>query len=142
MAVAPASRGTGKVVETVTSLTGVRVLIVDDEPDIRDILAEALRLAGAAVRAAPSARGALAVLDVDPADVIVTDLAMPREDGYWLLAEIRRRHPGRAVIALTGHLADHQRPVTLGAGFTDMLTKPVEFEALRAAVARAASRRR
>ena len=71
-------------------LKGVAVLLVDDDPDIRELMALMLSVCGAAVRTVASARGAVVACDEHAPDVIVSDLSMPQDDGYTLLQAIRR----------------------------------------------------
>ena len=83
------------------------------------------------------------VTQVSP-DVILTDIAMPGEDGYWLLSEIRRHADGGVsglpVVAATAYGRDHSRARVLAAGFLDHLPKPVEPEVLWRAIAAAVGR--
>ena len=72
------------------NLAGIRVLVVDDNIDSLDVFTTVLRQLGAVVGTARSARDALATIATVHADVIVSDLAMPHEDGLWLLGQLRR----------------------------------------------------
>jgi CheY-like chemotaxis protein len=125
-------------------LVGVRVLVVDDDPDTTDLFAAALAACGADVVTATSAAEALRALAARAPDVVVTDIAMPGADGYWLLREIRQLEDARAralpVLAVTAFGREHFRARVLAAGFVDRLEKPVDPEALCAAVARASGR--
>jgi CheY-like chemotaxis protein len=125
-------------------LNGVRVLVVDDDEDTAELFAAALGACGGDVVAATSAREAMRILDVRAHDVVVTDLAMPGADGYWLLREIRQSADERTravpVLAVTAFGREHVRSRTLAAGFVDHLEKPIDPEALCAAVARAVGR--
>ena len=96
------------------------------------------------VTAAATARDGMKVLGQMPPDVILTDLAMPNEDGYWLLEQVRR-HPhdavrGVPVVAATAYTREHSRARTLAAGFVDYLQKPLDPESLCRAIARAVGR--
>jgi signal transduction histidine kinase/CheY-like chemotaxis protein len=119
-------------------LQGIHVLVVDDDPSTLDMLSEALHIGGAQVTSASSARGALECLDMAPPDVIVSDIAMPGEDGLWLIQQVRAR-PGRTAgtpaVALTAlaRKEDHMR--ALEAGFQKHMAKPVRLEDLQHAVA-------
>jgi CheY-like chemotaxis protein len=119
------------------NLTGKGVLLVDDDPDTRELMALMLTTCGAAVRTVATARGAVVACDEDTPDVIVSDLSMPDNDGYSLLRAIRTRPAcaGVPVIAVTGH-GDH-RHLALAAGFSDLLVKPVAREELCDSVAHA-----
>jgi CheY-like chemotaxis protein len=125
-------------------LDGVRVLVVDDDADTAEVFAAALGACGAEVVVATSARDALRVLAARAVDVVVSDIAMPGADGYWLLREIRRSADARTravpVLAATAFGREHAPGRTLAAGFVDHLEKPVDPEALCVAVARAVAR--
>ncbi len=121
------------------ALDGVRVLLVDDEPDAREMMAAALETCGATVVAAASARDALSALDRAPVDVLLADIAMPEQDGYELIREIRlaRTSPASSVpaAAVTAHARDDERQRALDAGFQMHLAKPVDPATLARAVA-------
>jgi CheY-like chemotaxis protein len=120
-----------------TGLIGLKVLVVDDDPDALVLLTALLRLCGAAVRPVRSASETLDALQVWTPDVLLIDLVMPHEDGYALLAEVRQR-PGRVgrlgAIAITGYPADEQQERVLTAGFARLLTKPIDILELVAAL--------
>jgi|SRR6267143_1894964 len=104
-------------------LTGIRVLLVEDHDDSREMLALSLTEGGAVVVAAATARDAL--VDVPNADVVVTDLVMPNNDGIWLLNEINALPRPVPVIVLSGvHESQHLRLRT--APFIRKLLKPVD----------------
>ena len=125
-------------------LNGVRVLVVDDDRDSAELFEMALRVCGAEVRAFNSATAALSVCAVSPPDVVVTDLAMPGADGYWLVRQIRQLPDERArsvpVLAVTAFGREHVRARALAAGFVEHLVKPIDPEDLCLAVARALGR--
>jgi two-component system phosphate regulon response regulator OmpR len=102
-------------------LTGVRVLVVEDHEDSRDILQQVLIHEGALVSTAASAREALAKIGV--VDVVVTDVAMPGEGGLWLSAQIEQSPHGLPVIAVTGFADDDD---VAGASFARVLRKPID----------------
>jgi two-component system, NarL family, capsular synthesis sensor histidine kinase RcsC len=104
-------------------LAGVRVLVVEDHDDSRDMLEQILAHVGAVVIASPSADEALAYLD--RVDVVITDIAMPTHDGFWLLREIERRHPAMPVIAVSGY-SDLQEKALREATFARVLRKPLD----------------
>jgi CheY-like chemotaxis protein len=114
-------------------LVGLHVLVVDDDDDTRDILQQVLRHEGALVTTASSAREALASIAV--ADVIVTDLSMPGEDGLWLLAQVEQT-PRRVPVIVVSGFGDYYN--LSGAKFARVLRKPVDpwrlCEAIRAVV--------
>ncbi len=126
-------------------LAGVSVLVVDDEPDAREVLAELLALRHASVAVASSAAEALASIERTRPDVLVSDIAMPGEDGYALIDKVRRLEasrggPGLPAIALSALARDEDRERTISAGFQMHVTKPVEADVLVAAIARLAGR--
>lgn len=109
---------------------GVHVLVVDDDDDARQLLRTVLGYCGALVTVTASAREALSVMARVTPDALVTDIAMPEEDGYWLIRELRALPATRGgaipVIALTAHGAAHGPDRTLGAGFQAHLRKPID----------------
>src|SRR5215813_7458799 len=122
-------------------LHGVRVLVVDDEEDTVDLFAAALAACGAEVVTATSAPEALGLVTLRSPAVVVSDIAMPGTDGYWLVHEIQQLADERLrkipVIAVTAFARHHMRAESLAAGFVDHLEKPVDPAALCRAVARA-----
>ena len=124
-------------------LEGVRVVVVDDEEGPRTFFQEALQLEGAQVTAVSSAREALAAIERDLPDVLVSDIMMPDEDGYWLMAAVTALRIARGrpkALALTGDSRRHSRLRVVNAGFHAHLSKPIGVEALCEAVARLAGR--
>jgi PAS domain S-box-containing protein len=117
-------------------LAGVRVLIVDDEADVRDFLATALMLAGAEVASAASVTEAQARLAAGTPDVVLSDLAMPDCDGYTFLRELRAAGRTMPVIALTALASATDRQRALTAGFDVHLAKPAEPPVLIATILR------
>jgi CheY-like chemotaxis protein len=134
-----------------TDLGGLRVLLVDDEPDAREVIGEILRRCGAVVTTAGSAREALGMMAMAGAggaggvDVLVSDIAMPEEDGYYLIRELRGRAPDEGgttpAVALTAYAREEDRQRALAAGFQSHLAKPVEPCDLAAAIAQLAPER-
>ena len=120
-------------------LGGVRVLVVDDQPDILAFLEETLRQSGAVVEARTTARDALAALGAWLPDVLVSDIAMPGEDGYWLIDRVRAlpRKAGGATlaVALTAYVRVEEQMRVLGAGFQHYVSKPIDPAELEAVVA-------
>jgi signal transduction histidine kinase/CheY-like chemotaxis protein len=121
------------------ALDGVRVLVVDDERDARDVMTTVLESHNAEVVAAASAEEALAALADATPDVLVCDIGMPGEDGYALIRKIRGReteHGGRLpAAALTAYTRFEDRTRALLAGFQIHLPKPIEPDELVAVVA-------
>jgi CheY-like chemotaxis protein/two-component sensor histidine kinase len=125
------------------TLEGLRVLVVDDESDARDALALVLERCGASVTVAASAPEALAAWQRESHDVLLSDIAMPGEDGYSLIRKIATsRSDARPLpaAAVTAYATTEDRQRALEAGYRDHLTKPVDPGALVATVARLAGR--
>jgi PAS domain S-box-containing protein len=119
-------------------LDGVRVLLVDDEPDSNEAVRVLLDRCGAEVRVAGSAAHAYEILSRWHPNVVVTDIGMPGEDGYAFLARVRARQDDSAqvpAIALTAFASADDRVRLLSAGFRLHLAKPVEPGELTAAIA-------
>ena len=117
------------------TLSDTRVLVVEDDTDSRNAMTETLAAAGASVTAAATAGDALAALAAQRFDVVVSDLAMPQQSGFWLITKVRQLYPDHPipVLAVTGHPfpADGVRR----AGFDDVLQKPPDPDVLVARVA-------
>jgi signal transduction histidine kinase/ActR/RegA family two-component response regulator len=127
-------------------LDRVRVLLVDDEPNANEAVQALLDSCGAEVRVAGSAAQALQMLDVWKPDVLISDIAMPEEDGYVLIKKIRARGVDQSgnipAAALTAYATTDDRVSILAAGFQMYLAKPAEPSELIAVVASLAARRR
>ena len=123
----------------VASLDGVQVLVVDDEPDARDLLMAVLTQAGAEARAAASADEGLALVQESLPHVLVSDLGMPDVDGYTMMKHIRLLAPERGgavpAIALSAYTRLEDRARALAVGFHRHIAKPVSPDALITAVA-------
>ena len=81
---------------------GLRVLVIDDEPDLLALLSVTLRLEGFHVRTAASAQSGLDALKQEPAEVLITDIIMPSKSGIDVIAEVRALYPSTRVIAISG----------------------------------------
>jgi signal transduction histidine kinase/ActR/RegA family two-component response regulator len=125
-------------------LNGVRVLVVDDEADAREVLGVMLRRCSADVRIAASVAEAFALLPQWRPDVLVSDIGMPGEDGYALIRKLRLLPPeqgGRIpALALTAHASTQDRDRALAAGYQNHLAKPIKGAMLASAVAALVSR--
>jgi len=110
-------------------LDGLRLLVVDDDRDAREVLEEALTGAGCSVRAADSAAQGLEVVQSFRPHVIVSDVGMPNEDGYSFMRHVRelgaRQGGDVPSIALTGYARQGDRTLAIAAGFTAHVAKPV-----------------
>jgi signal transduction histidine kinase len=120
-------------------LAGLRILVVDDDADGRDMLAELLTMAGAQISTADSAATALAALEEDPPDVLVSDIGMPDEDGLQLIRQLRQRGcDGSArvpAVAVTAYARGQDRASALRAGFNAHVSKPIDMHELIAVIA-------
>lgn len=116
-------------------LNGFSLLVVEDDRDSREAIRETLEASGASVKTASSASEALAALAARDYDLVVSDLAMPDQSGFWLISKIRqvfhRRHV--PVIAVTGHPFPFEG--VRRAGFDDVMQKPPDPDRLCAAIA-------
>ena len=121
------------------NLAGVRVVIVDDDHDARELVTEVLRSRGAEVSAVASADECLAALDRQVPDILLSDIAMPGHDGVELMRRVRERPAssgGRVpAIALTAYAREEDRDRSIAAGFQVHLSKPVDLAALLTTVA-------
>ncbi|BAU10271.1 multi-sensor hybrid histidine kinase [Leptolyngbya sp. NIES-3755] len=108
-------------------LTGIRILTVDDEPDMLDLIRFVLEDFGAEVQAVTSAAAALDCLSQFKPDILISDLAMPGGDGYELVQQAKLYSEGQIpAIALTAYASSTYRERSQLAGFQQHLTKPVE----------------
>jgi hypothetical protein len=115
-------------------LYGLKILVVDDDQDTRDLLEWVLRRVGAEVVAVGSAQAAMEALEQDRPHILVSDIAMPEEDGLSLMRRIRALPPERGgripAVALTAHSMVQDRLHSLRAGFQSHVPKPVVPEEL------------
>ncbi|WP_254513256.1 PAS domain S-box protein [Anatilimnocola floriformis] len=122
------------------NLAGVRVMVVDDEPDARDLARRILKECQAEVTVAKNGREALHMLRISPPDVLVSDIGMPELDGYELLRRARAAGCQTPAAALTAFARAEDRAQALEAGFQTHLTKPIEARDLVTAVAQLVGR--
>jgi CheY-like chemotaxis protein len=117
----------------------VRALVVDDEPEARELLGLFLQQCGAEVRSCASAAEALAAIADGPPDVLVSDIGLPGVDGYDLMKRVRALGPDRGgaipAVAVTGHMRREDRLRALAAGFQMHVPKPVNPDELTLVVA-------
>ena len=128
------------------SLRGVRVLIVDDEADARELMRMILRSSGADVTAAANAEEALEQVEQWRPDILVSDIGLPGDDGYVLIQKLRQRQGdyGRSMpaLAVTAYARAEDRTRALSAGFQLHVAKPLEPADFVAAIARLVSKDR
>jgi CheY-like chemotaxis protein len=131
--------------ETASRLPGVKILIVDDEPDARHLLTTLLERMGASVVKAASADEALRQLERERPDLLISDIEMPGCDGYDLIRRVRALPPGRGgaipAAALTAYARSEDRLRALVAGFNVHIAKPVQPAELAAVAMGLAARR-
>jgi CheY-like chemotaxis protein len=126
-------------VKKATDLTGLRVLVVDDEADMRALASFVLTQAGAEVAVATSAMQVLSQLNQSVPDLLLCDIGMPEMDGYALIQQLRKRRHDQGgnlpAIALTAYAGEINQQQALAAGFQLHLTKPIEPDQLVGAIA-------
>ncbi|HKY06184.1 MAG TPA: ATP-binding protein, partial [Blastocatellia bacterium] len=128
-----------------TPLDGLRLVLVEDEPDAREVVKIMLEQYGAAVTVAASATEGLQLLEQIQPDVLISDIEMREEDGYSLIRRVRALEGGQGAtpaIALTAHARAEDRLRALAAGFNAHVAKPVELVELTRVIASVARRRR
>jgi len=120
-------------------LKDLRILVVEDDPDTRDLLKTIIERCGAIVRTAASSNAALAEIAQGIPDVLISDIGMAGENGYELIKKVRSLEPERGgrvpAVALTAYAAAADRRRALLAGFQTHLAKPVEPDELLAVIA-------
>ena len=107
-------------------LNGVHVLVVDDEPDARDLVTAVLVNCGAQVRTASTVDDAIARLHERRPDVVISDIGLPNEDGYALIRRVREIDPDVPAAALTAYASPEDQQRALASGFHAHVSKPVE----------------
>lgn len=121
------------------NLKGLRVLVVDDDPDARFLVCTVLTQAEAIVATAASAEEALSQIQQFNPDLLISDIGMPNCDGYGLIQHIRSAENGKdrrlPAIALTAYASAKDRMAAISAGFEEHVTKPIDPEALSTLVA-------
>lgn len=105
----------------------IHVLIIDDEVEFAEALAERLELRGYSPKTADSGRGGLEALGVALPDVILLDLKMPDMSGFDVLVEVKKKHPAIEVIMLTGHGGASSGIDSMERGAFDFIMKPVDL---------------
>jgi CheY-like chemotaxis protein len=122
-----------------SSLQGLRVLVVDDNVDFCDLIALLLQPDGVEVQKAFSVQQALEIFRQWQPDVLVSDIALPKEDGYALIQQVRTKAGERGevvlAIAVTGYADENMYQHALCAGFDLWFTKPLDFDEFLAVLA-------
>jgi CheY-like chemotaxis protein len=126
-------------------LDGLRILVVDDEADSRELVSAILTRCGSEVKCCDSAAEALMVFVDWKPDLLVSDIGMPNEDGYTLIKKLRKLRLKRAkqipAVALTAYATKEDKARTLSAGFQIHVAKPIEPESLVTSIAAAMGRK-
>jgi two-component system OmpR family response regulator len=120
--------------DQILSLQGLRVLIVDDDPDSIEVLTALLQIHEIQVDSATSVQQAMAQITQCPPDILVSDLAMPNEDGYSLIRQVRalQAHSCHYIpaIVMTAWTSEEVHQQVMQAGFQAYLAKPLDFDTL------------
>ena len=112
-----------------------RILVVDDEPVVRELAVEILRRSGYEPHGVPSAKHALELLDEERFDLVVSDVVMPEMTGVEFLYELRERLPDLPVVLMTGGSKEPERATkAVALGACSLLYKPFSHAELKAAV--------
>jgi DNA-binding NtrC family response regulator len=117
-----------------------RILVVDDEALIREVLLRRLTQWGHDVAIAHSAEGALSEMEKAPAQIVFSDVIMPLHDGLWLVQQLRERWPDTVIVAVSGALELQTVVKMREFGAIDYVTKPIGREMLHQALQRALAR--
>lgn len=120
---------------------GLKVLVVDDDIDSVDLIAFLLDDHGARIYPAKSASEALNILQQTRTDLLISDLLMPDQDGFWLIRQIRELETAQKLctmpaIAMSAGVSERSFAAALACGYQQCLSKPIDFETLFAAIAR------
>ena len=130
--------------DSLPSLRGLKILVVDDEADTRELIREVLKECGSEVITSPSAADALIALEQQKPDVLISDLGMPDEDGYSLISKVRALPSEKGgnipAAALTAYARVEDRMRVLRSGFQFHLPKPIDSAELVTVVASLAGR--
>jgi DNA-binding NtrC family response regulator len=117
-----------------------KILVVDDEALIRDVLSRRLTQWGHEVVTAPGPEAALTEMEKAPAEIVFSDVIMPLHDGLWLAKQLRERWPGTIIVAVSGALEVETVVKMRQYGAIDYVTKPIGREMLHQALQRALAR--
>ena len=119
-----------------------RVLLVDDDPGVSEVIGLLLEREGYAVESAATLKEALTRVDTRPPDVVVTDLKLPDGTGLDVIAVLRGRHPGLPIVMITSYSSMESAIAALRAGANDYVIKPFDNDEFLRAIARALNDRR
>jgi signal transduction histidine kinase/DNA-binding response OmpR family regulator len=128
------------VLDASDSTTPRKVLVVDDEPAVRETLAALLKESGFEVHTAEGGQEARTVIRSVPIDLMLTDLVMPTEEGIELIRDLRKRHPRLKIVAMSGAFGAEVLDAAQRLGADAALAKPISAETLRSCVERLTAR--
>jgi len=140
-----AGSGSKQTAQGKASLKGTRILLVEDEADTRDMLAQALKQQGAKPVQAGSAKQALELLKKERIDLLISDVGMPEIDGYQFMQQLRSMKPSISqvpAVALTAYAGEEDRKLSIAAGFNAHLPKPISLTELVRVAGKLVSNRR
>ena len=114
-----------------------RILVIDDDADMRALLEQTLKSAGHEVALAADGRKGVEQYRTKPADLVITDIFMPNQEGLETIMELRRSFPEVAIVAMSGRVPGTMLSIAQKLGAVEVLQKPFVAEELLLAVARA-----
>ena len=114
----------------------MNILIVDDEPEVAEVLAKSLSRQGHRTSTVNSGQDALAKLEDSSIDAVFLDVSMPGMNGLEVLAEVKRRRPALAVVVITGHATEHEIDEVRKLGAVDVIAKPAALTHYHRAIER------
>jgi DNA-binding NtrC family response regulator len=114
----------------------MNILIVDDEPEVAEVLARSLGRQGHRTMTANSGEAALSRLEDGTVDAMFLDVSMPGMNGLEVLAEVKRRRPTLAVVVITGHATEHEIDEVRRLGAVDVIAKPAALTHYHRAIER------
>jgi len=118
-----------------------KVLLVDDEKDFLDIMAERMQARGMDISTATSAREALEIVQTEPFDAVIMDFLMPEMDGFKALKLFKETQPGLEIILLTGNVGEEERLEAKKLGALDVIEKPADLNLLTRKIDEAKTRK-
>lgn len=121
--------------------SGYRILVVDDEPLIRESLYEILRIEGFRAQMAQSGEEALEIIRNNPVDIIVTDMKLPKMNGLELLHEVKKEHPQTEIIFITGYGTIETAVEAMRKGAADYITKPINDQEIKIIISKIVERK-
>ena len=114
----------------------MNILIVDDEPEVAEVLAKSLSRQGHRTSTVNSGQDALAKIEDSAIDAMFLDVSMPGMNGLEVLAEVKRRRPALAVVVITGHATEHEIDEVRKLGAVDVIAKPAALTHYHRAIER------